>query len=212
MSAGWSLVVPVKVLGQAKSRLAAVAGPYRERLALAVAADTVAAALRCPRIRQVIVVTDDSLAARELTDLGAQVVADEPNAGLNPALRHGAGLATAPGGIGAMSADLPALRPEELARVLDAATTTQQAFVTDAAQTGSTLYTAGPNADFSPSFGDHSRDRHLTVGARELLLDGIDSVRRDVDTAEDLLDALRLKAGPRTTDVAQHLDLPQPRR
>src|SRR5262245_11751774 len=86
----WSLVVPVKVLARAKTRMAAAAGPHREDLALAVAADTVAAALTCPRVRDVIVVTDDPRPAAELAALGARVVPDEPDAGLNPALVYGA--------------------------------------------------------------------------------------------------------------------------
>ncbi|NKY79677.1 2-phospho-L-lactate guanylyltransferase, partial [Nocardiopsis dassonvillei] len=46
--ARWSLVVPVKRLGRAKTRLAPVAGGRREDLALAIACDTVAAARACP--------------------------------------------------------------------------------------------------------------------------------------------------------------------
>ena len=44
----WSLVIPVKVLALAKSRLTGLAGPRRAELALAMAADTVAAAVACP--------------------------------------------------------------------------------------------------------------------------------------------------------------------
>src|SRR5690348_11880068 len=113
----WSLVVPVKVLAHAKSRLAALAGPSRAELALAMAADTVAAALASPEVARVIVVTDDRRASAELARLGALVTLDEPGQGLNPALRHGAALVSSqwPGAaIGALAADLPALRPGDL--------------------------------------------------------------------------------------------------
>lgn len=206
----WSLVVPVKILARAKSRLADAAGPHRERLALAVAADTVAAALACPRVRSVVVVTDDPVAAPVLADLGARVVADEPDSGLNPALRHGARLAAsaAPAaGVGALSADLPALRPRELARALDAAARYASAFVPDAAGSGTTLYAVTPGVAFTPWFGPASRDRHVAAGARELLLDGIESLRRDVDTAADLEDALGLGVGARTAEIAALLGL-----
>ncbi|MFG1999290.1 2-phospho-L-lactate guanylyltransferase [Spirillospora sp. NPDC048911] len=204
----WSLVVPVKVLARAKTRLAAAAGPHREGLALAVATDTVAAALRCDRVHSVIVVTDDPLPAAELAALGATVIADEPDAGLNPALVHGGrhSRAVAPHtGVGAMSADLPALRPGELDRVLDAAATAPAAFVPDAAGIGTTLYTARPGVPFAPAFGGDSRIAHRARGAVELALDDIDSVRRDVDTLDDLKIALSLGAGPRTTAVADLL-------
>ncbi|MBC6462940.1 2-phospho-L-lactate guanylyltransferase [Actinomadura sp. HBU206391] len=202
----WSLVIPVKVLARAKSRMSAAAGPYREALALSVAADTVAAALRSERVRAVIVVTDDPLAARELAGLGAHIVPDEPDAGLNPALSHGAALARdlAPdAGVGALSADLPALRSAELSEVLGAAAAHgATAFVPDSAAVGTTLYVASPGAAFSPAFGPDSRARHRAQGARELAMEGISSVRRDVDTLDDLLAALRLGAGPRTTAIA----------
>ncbi|TDC70648.1 2-phospho-L-lactate guanylyltransferase [Actinomadura sp. GC306] len=204
----WSLVVPVKVLARAKTRMSAAAGPHREALALAVAADTVAAALRCDRVRTVIVVTDDPLPAAELAALGARVVPDVPDAGLNPALVHGAGHGRelAPDtGMGALSADLPALRPDELTRVLDAASRAPESFVPDAAGIGTTLYTARPGAAFSPAFGGESRAAHRARGVREILLPETESVRRDVDTVDDLRAALALGAGPRTTEVAARL-------
>ena len=83
----WSLVVPVKVLAHAKTRLAAFAGPDRPALALAMAADTVAAALASPRVGRVIVVTDDARAAEVLAGLGAcaSTPPATPPAALTPA-------------------------------------------------------------------------------------------------------------------------------
>jgi 2-phospho-L-lactate guanylyltransferase len=203
---GWALVVPVKLLARAKSRMAEAAGPRRPALALAVAADTVTAALRSEGVRGVVVVTDDPLAARELTRAGAVVVPDEPGSGLNPALAHGAVLAREAfrgAGVGALSADLPALRPGELARALDAAAETTHAFVPDALGVGTTLYTALPGVPFTPRFGTGSRAKHRATGARELLLDGIDSLRQDVDTPADLRAALALGVGARTATIAR---------
>jgi 2-phospho-L-lactate/phosphoenolpyruvate guanylyltransferase len=201
----WSLVVPVKVLARAKSRLAVLAGPHREALALAMAADTVAAALACAAVGRVIAVTDDAEAARVLAGLGALVVGDEPGRGLNPALRHGAALAAArwPGsGIGALAADLPALRPAELGLALRAAARFDQSFVPDAAGSGTTLYTARPGARFRPRFGPRSAEQHRAAGAAELSLPGLASLRRDVDQPPDLSAASALGVGPRTAAVA----------
>jgi 2-phospho-L-lactate guanylyltransferase len=206
----WTLVVPVKPLARAKSRLSGAAGPHRERLALAIATDTVSAVLRSSRVQGVVVVTDDPVVAPELAALGAIIVPDEPDSGLNPALVHGAAEARrlAPGNaVGALSADLPSLRPDELDRVLDAASATPNAFVPDAAGIGTTLYTARPDAGFCPAFGGLSRARHREGGARELALDDVPSVRRDVDTIEDLRAALELGVGPHTASVAPLLPL-----
>lgn len=201
----WSIVIPVKRPELAKTRLADVAGEHRPALARAFAADTVAAALSAAGVAAVIVVTDDSPFAAEARELGAVVVADAPDAGLNAALRHGADEARAlrpDTAIAALSADLPALRPEELARVLTAAAEHLSSFVADLAGIGTTVYATQPGAEFEPRFGGRSRAAHRAAGAVDLELDGIGSVRRDVDTEVDLWDALRIGVGPRTKTVA----------
>lgn len=197
----WSLVVPVKLLAQAKSRLIGLAGPRRAQLALAMAADTVQAALAAPPVAAVIVVTDDQAVGAELGRLGAVVIADGPAAGLNPALKFGAEYSDSrwPGrGRAAMAGDLPALRPGELAAALMAAAEAGEAFVPDAAGTGTTLYAAGPGVPFRPGFGPGSRDRHLAAGAAELDLPQLRGLRQDVDTPDDLQAAAVLGLGPAT--------------
>ena len=205
---GWSVLLPVKVLAQAKSRLAELAGPRRGELALALACDTVSAVLRTAQAARVVVITDDQVAATALRELGALVIPDEPRDGLNAALRHGAAFAAArwPGcGTAALSADLPALRPAELMRALHAAAAWPTAFVADAAGDGTTLYTAAPGAAFRPGFGLASRARHAADGAAELELADIPGLRRDVDTPADLRGAAALGLGLHTAPLAAEL-------
>ena len=204
----WSVLMPVKVLARAKSRLAGLAGPRRGELALALAWDTVTAVLRSDEATRVIVITDDQVAGAELAILGALVVPDEPRDGLNAALRYGAAHVGArwPGsGTAALSADLPALRAAEIGRALRAAAAWPTAFVADTAGDGTTLYTATPGADFRPAFGLASRARHAAGGAAELDLDGIPGLRRDVDTPDDLRGAVALGLGPRSAPLAAEL-------
>ena len=204
----WSLVVPVKVLARAKTRLASLAGPDRPALALAMAADTVAAALACPQVARVIVVTDDPRAAEVLASLGAVIVPDRPGRGLNQALRHGAAHAGSRwprSGIGGLAADLPALRPAELSSALRAAARWPQAFVPDSAGSGTTLYTVRPGTAFRPRFGPGSAARHRAAGAAELARPGLASLRRDVDEPADLRRAAELGLGARTAAIARQL-------
>ncbi|MCX5210652.1 2-phospho-L-lactate guanylyltransferase [Kitasatospora sp. NBC_00240] len=205
---GWSLVLPLKPLGLAKSRLAPFAGPHRADLALSFALDTVAAALACPGVSRVLVVTGDRLAGRRLAALGAVVVADEPGGGLNAALAHGAAYARRIGPdapLAALSADLPALRPAELARVLGAVPTGGRAFLADSPGVGTTLLACAPGAQLAPAFGGGSRARHAAGGAHEITLPDVPSVRRDVDTGEDFVQALALGVGPYTAAAAAAL-------
>ena len=204
----WSVLMPVKVLARAKSRLAGLAGPRRGELALALACDTVTAVLGCGEAVRVIVITDDQVAGAALIALGALVVPDEPRDGLNAALRHGAAHAGGrwPGsGTAALSADLPALRSAEIGRALRAAAAWPTAFVADAAGDGTTLYTAVPGAAFRPAFGLASRARHAAAGAAELGLDGLPGLRRDVDTPSDLRGAVALGLGPHSAPLAAEL-------
>jgi len=238
----WTVLLPVKVLARAKSRLAVLAGERRGELALALASDTVAAVLACPEVARVVVVTSDPEAGPLLAALGAIVVPDEPanrsaslgNTGLentgalrgagvagvlgdlgvqdplNAALRHGAAVAARrwPGtGLAALTADLPAVSPAELAAALRAAGAAAglSAFVPDAACVGTTLYAVPPGGEFRPLFGGASRARHAAAGAIELDPGAFTGLRRDVDTPDDLREALALGVGPFTRAVAADL-------
>jgi 2-phospho-L-lactate/phosphoenolpyruvate guanylyltransferase len=210
----WSLVIPVKVLARAKSRLAGVAGTIglagaqRAELALAMAADTVAAAVACPQVGTVIVVTDDQVAGADLGGLGAVVIPDEPAGGLNAALVFGAAYADSrwPGrGRAGLAADLPALRPADLALALAAASVLPQAFVPDADGRGTTMYAAGPGTAFGPRFGPGSRENHLAGGAVELEFPGLSGLRQDVDTPADLRLAASIGLGPRSAALSAAL-------
>ena len=212
----WTLVVPVKPLARAKSRLSDTADDrVRPGLALAFAQDTVAAALAAAAVRGVVVVTDDPLAARELAALGARTVPENPHEGsrdgLNAALRHAAGVVRdirPQSPVAALNADLPALRPGELTRVLDAAAEFPRSFLADAAGTGTTLLAATGGHDLAPVFGPDSRRLHRRSGAAELALADVASVRQDVDTGDDLRAALGLGVGPRTAAAAARLLIP----
>lgn len=220
----WSVVIPVKRLSLAKTRLSAAlavstrpdllvenppstdqppAGawlPANGRIALAMASDTVRAALASTMVAAVLVVTDDSLAADTLSALGAQVVPDAPDDGLNAALRYGAAQAAVQRpelGVVALSADLAALRPEELTQALTQALAHRRAFVADGQGTGTTLLTALPGHGLDPRFGPGSAAEHSRHGAHPL--DGaLPGLRRDLDTPADIAIGARLGLGPST--------------
>ncbi len=203
----WSLVIPVKELAQAKTRLTGLAAERRSRLALAMAADTVAAALRAESVATVLVVTDDRDVRAVAGGLGAVVLPDGPAAGLNEALGYGAAYARKrwpARGLCALAGDLPAMQPAELAAALRAAAGLGEAFVPDADGTGTALYAAAPGSAFRPRFGPASRRRHLDGGAAEIDSRVLTGLRRDVDTVDDLRAAAAIGLGPRTrAELAQ---------
>ena len=192
----WTVIVPIKILATAKSRLAPHVGELRRDLALAMAVDTVTAIAACDGVEPV-VVTDDQDAAAAVDGI-AVVVPDLPGDGINAALRYAATALGFPGGrhLAAVQADLPALRPAELSAALRAALRAEQAFVADVSGNGTTFYAAREATHFVPRFGPGSASLHRAA-AEELVLD-VPTLRRDVDTIDDLWAAARLGVGPRT--------------
>jgi 2-phospho-L-lactate guanylyltransferase len=204
----FGVIVPVKPPAFAKSRLGRLGEEVRRELAAAFALDTVEAALGADLVDVVLVMTDDHRLAVQLRGLGAQVVPDATVDDLNASLLQAAAeLARRAPALRpvALCADLPALRPAELDRALGAARSLASAFVADADGIGTTLLTASDTTTFRPGFGTGSRAVHLARGAGEIDVDGIDTVRRDVDTPHDLAAALRLGIGPRTSRVTADL-------
>lgn len=202
----WTIIIPVKQFSRAKSRLVDFTPDRRRELALAFALDTVVAALGSSLVERVVVVTNDP-AARPCADLGAELLDDRPDAGLNPALVHATQVVRSDdpdASIAALSADLPALTTLELTTVFELMRSAYW-FVGDAAGTGTTLLAARGGHRLGPSFGPDSYAEHRALGADVATLDGLARLRRDVDTQADLEDAVRLGVG-RHTRAALSLD------
>ncbi|WP_040922050.1 2-phospho-L-lactate guanylyltransferase [Saccharomonospora xinjiangensis] len=228
------LIVPLKRPSLGKSRLRETLGHPEGRyshaeLVLALAFDTLRAATAAPGVRRVLVVGSDPVALAALRELDVDVVGDGisgisgisgmsgmsggsndegPENGLNTALRVGERLLRAddPGGVvGALQADLPALRPGELAEALHEARG-RRAFVADRHGTGTTLLLSSPGEPLRPRFGPGSAHAHTLSGAHPLAA-GLPSLRGDVDTSGDLDHARLLGLGDRTRAVLDRVCL-----
>jgi 2-phospho-L-lactate guanylyltransferase len=187
----WTLLVPVKALPGAKSRLlGASTDPESHRqLVEAIRSDTLQAARAAAGVARVVLVDGD---------------------GLNDALRSAADDAARRwpnDGVAALVADLPALRPAELDSALATAAGHPRAFVSDSAGTGTTMLAARPGVALDPEFGPGSAARHAATAVR---LDAGPGLRRDVDTADELTDAIRLGVGPATTEATSPPVHPDP--
>ncbi|EHR59968.1 2-phospho-L-lactate guanylyltransferase [Saccharomonospora cyanea NA-134] len=210
------LIVPLKRPSLGKSRLRGVLGDAdgeysHTDLVLALAFDTLRAATAAAGVDRVLVVGSDPAALALLRELEVDVVGEHavggppdggPHDNLNTALRAGERLLRAdnPGGtIGALQADLPALRPHELTEAITEAGG-RRAFVADRHGTGTTLLLSSPGGRLRPRFGPGSARAHTLSGARPLTA-ALPSLRGDVDTPGDLDHARLLGLGDRTRAV-----------
>ena len=209
----WRLVIPVKDTRVGKSRLAHLGGANRQRLSLAIADDTVRAAVATVGADRVLLVTSDVELRRSW---GAQGVSlhDDPDAGLNDALAMGLaslGSGSEPGAghgpypLAALLGDLPALRPVDLRSALDAALPRALSFVPDSDGTGTVLLCRGMRGGpITPRFGPRSAAAHAGLGADRLDLD-LPRLRTDVDDDDSLASAEALGLGAATRSVLADL-------
>lgn len=196
----WVIIVPVKRFAEGKLRLGE--RPDRIELAEAFARDTLFAVAASPRVRMLLVITDDPMLVGDLRLPVSVTVRTQQAPGLNNAIATGLRIAQDSWpdyGVAVLLGDLPALTPEDLERTLEIAEEVPLGIVADASGTGTVMITGQPGMPLLPAFGVGSAMRHRDLGHR--LLRGTERLRRDVDTPEDLAVARRLGVGRRTAEV-----------
>ena len=201
-------VIALKPIEHAKSRLD-IPDPLRRRLAWTMALDTLSAL--CRALPHVLVVSDQpALEARlRRAGLALEVISESGHVGMNSALTRGALTLRAQGYTSVLASvgDLPALRPESVARILAASRSHQRSFVTDASGIGTTMLVAH-EIELAPQFQGRSAAAHHASGAMSLHEEAIGSpvadTRRDVDTEADLAAAVGLGVGPATSALIDH--------
>lgn len=217
----WQIIIPVRGGPVGKTRLASIegrtlTGPERVDLALAMAQDTVTAAI-ASEVGPVRILTADEQVGILAFELGVPIVLDDGR-GLNVELvRTGRFFfdgTISSDGVAFLLGDLPALRPEDLRAALEEAVTRGggRAFVPDGEGTGTALAAFHPAAGpIRLAFGPDSARQHEDLGLAAVGI-GLDRLRCDVDTPQAWERALALGLGPATqTARAQILARPRPR-
>jgi 2-phospho-L-lactate/phosphoenolpyruvate guanylyltransferase len=194
------VVIPVRALEGAKSRLGAVLdAEERRELVERLLRATAAAAVATPGIAGVIVVSPDPAAIAVGESVGATGVR-QGSAGLNP------GIVEARDSVGAagadrllvLPADLPGITPADIAAILAVADASPAGsatgypivvLATDRHGRGTNALLLQPPAVIDPAFGGDSRDAHrrLAAAAGATYLETPDRLELDLDTPDDLL-------------------------
>jgi len=203
-------IIPVRGLERAKTRLGEALDPEeRHALVEGLLRRTIQAAVTTPGIRAVAVVSPDPEALAVAADAGA-VTLPQGGGGLNEGLADGRAWARELGATGLLviPADLPAINPGELGRILEAArdrlagslaaaaetgmtVTSLVALVPDRAGEGTNLLLLAPPGAIPFRFGPGSRAAHAAAAARTgaVYLELTGPLGLDLDTPDDLLAA-----------------------
>ena len=210
MSAGpgdLCVIVPVKSLGEAKSRLAAVlTPPQRASLVLAMLEDVLIAA-RAAHDGPLLLVTPDEEYAPAAERAGAELIADE-GGGYNAAVAQALAAAAAreAGAALLLPADQPRAQPSEL-RIAIEALDEASVVVAPSRDGGTGLLGLRPPGAIAPAFGLGSAARHRALGeAAGLAVDWLElpSLWDDVDEVGHLLEGGAPLGEATTAFVAAH--------
>jgi len=202
-------VVPVKALGQAKSRLGPQLSPYvRERLARAMLEDVLDALAQVRGLAGLIVVTVDPLATRIASLHGAIVYRDGATEGHTTAVmtaaqrlhsEHRGGMLTVPG-------DIPAVRAAEIGALLRRHRETPAFTIVPAHDgRGSNAIVMSPPAAVALAFGGDSFVPHVAAarqaGIEPTIVTGLAGIARDVDDYDDVVAMLETGRSVRSRHV-----------
>jgi 2-phospho-L-lactate guanylyltransferase len=198
------VVIAVRGGRTAKSRCAGtLSGGDRARLTVVMLEDMLAALGRCEDVSQAWVVTPTPDLAAIARDHGARVISQLRAAGLNAALRLAIDKVcdTAPyDPLILMPGDLPLLQPDDLSAALLLART-HEVTLAPALDGGTGLLALRAGAVLAPTFGPRSFQRHAAAAARRGLSVAVikaDSLSRDVDRPDDLIDVMQCGSALRT--------------
>ncbi len=190
----WHAVVPAKLLKDAKSRLG------REDLALPFFTDVISALNQSKLVESVTVVSADPTICNLALELNCQIVMEDQSNGILPAINVGISSLKLPDqrNILVVLGDLPCLDPDQVDSFVLQGSEFDSAFVSDAEGTGSTMWMRTHSTIPTPHFGPRSRAMHRESGAIEIDDPRLIGARRDVDTAVNLWDAIRIGVGKAT--------------
>jgi len=186
-------VLPIKPPSIGKARLAGQLEPeFREELAMAMYADSLASLVSCRSLERVLVVTSDRRCREIAGELGAEPL-DDPGAPDHSAAAE-LGIEVAAGAraraVLLVPGDCPAVEPGEIDRLVAHSRPRRScAVVPDRHGTGTNALLIAPPGALAPAFGPGSRERHLrsaeAAGLHAELVE-VPSLALDVDTPSDL--------------------------
>lgn len=187
-----AILIPVKRLDEAKSRLAGVLDEEHRRALMRELIDRVAGAAREAACGRIWLATSDPAGPALAAELGVDIVSDGGlawNQGLEHARRQ---LDPTPDRVLYLAGDLPLLTAAEV-RELASAGPSRGIVIGRARDGGTNALLVSPADALMPQFGEHGsaavhRYAALAAGLRVVVLD-LPGVAHDIDTPQDIVDA-----------------------
>ena len=212
MNAATWVLIPVKPLAEAKTRLAEVLAPAERRaLVLAMLDDVLDALAGVRDLAGVALVGGDAAVARHVAGRDLRLL-DEPEPGLNAALRGASAELVAAGArrVLMLPADIPGLDRAAVEALLAVGGEPAVALVAASADGGTNALLMSPPGLLDPAFGPGScagyQRAAAGLGVTPRLLE-LPQVALDIDRPADLLALESVSGAPRTRALLRRLDV-----
>lgn len=205
-------VIPIKNMEDAKTRLAPDLSPAERRgLFEAMAEDVIAAARTSQGVARTLILSNDARARELAVRYGCDVASEPANIGQSEAVARAAAIAMEAGAEGVLTlpADAPLATADEIASVIARHPNARPAItiVPDHARRGSNCLVLTPGDLIPLHFGHTSFEPHLAevakLGLQANILDDLPGIALDIDTADDLKQALATGLASRAMEFAR---------
>ena len=187
------VILPVKPLNRAKSRLADILSPeQRYDFALAMFQNILRITQQASQITGTLVISRDTKVLALAREAGAKTVQESNRSDLNPALTRATEVVKAWGGdaVLILPADLPFITTDDIENIIEMGTETPSVVLaTDRVQDGTNALLVRPAGLIDYNYGEGSFTRHLQAAQRagaSVQYYMSDSVTLDIDTPADL--------------------------
>jgi len=196
------VIVPVKRLDMAKSRLSTILTPNERReLALAMLTDVIQASIEAKSVDKVIVVSSDNLALRYVEGLGAHAMLDM--GGLNAAVKRAMEWCAKHGATATLTIplDLPLLKPMDIDGIVNLLGERRGVVLCPSTDGGTNALLCSPPNIIEPHFGPKSFHKHMLEASKRgvpCLIYNSPRVSLDIDTPMDFKRLVIGKVGAHT--------------
>jgi 2-phospho-L-lactate/phosphoenolpyruvate guanylyltransferase len=187
------VIIPVKPLNRAKSRLAEVLSPeQRSRFAEMLFRRILTVVKDVPQVTGTLVISRDTKALAIARELGAKTLQESNNSDLNPALERATEVVRVWGGsaVLVLPADLPFVSKSDIESIAEMGKFgTKVVLATDRESDGTNALLMRPAGIIPYTYGKGSFERH-TLAAKlagaDVKVYGSESIQLDIDVPEDL--------------------------
>lgn len=187
------VIIPVKPLNRAKSRLSDVLSPeQRYEFATTLLRNVLAVTAKAPQVTGTLVISRDTKALAIAREMGAKSVQESNRSDLNPALSRATEVVRAWGGdaVLILPADLPFITVDDIENIIDMGMDTPSVVIaTDREQDGTNALLVRPAGLIPYSYGKGSFSRHVDAARKTgagLHYYLADTMMLDIDVPADL--------------------------